>query len=203
MAGATLARVDSLENRTDAGSLDDADLAKRIAAAAREGAPDAEAELYARLAPRVTRYGLRHLRDEQAAADLTQQVLLMTIERLRDGQVREPERLASYVLGMCRLVVLDLKRGGRRRERVLRQFAGDLPTAGPAEGPRLDTERLAACVRALSERERSVLVLTFYSERTASEVAQELGLTAGNVRVIRHRALDRLRACMTGGGPPS
>jgi RNA polymerase sigma-70 factor (ECF subfamily) len=190
-AGVTLLPV-------DASALGDAELARRITAAAAAGASDAEAELYVRLAPRVRLYGLRHLRDEEAAADLAQQVLLMTIERLRDGKIWEPERLASYVLGMCRMVVLDIKRGGWRRERLLRQFADDLPMAGVAEAPRLDTERLTACLAGLSERERSVLVLTFHSERTALEVAEELGLTAANVRVIRHRALRRLRACMDG-----
>lgn len=187
----------------DARTLGDADLARRIASAASSGAPDAEAELYSRLAPRVRLYGLRHLRDEQSAADLTQQVLLMTIERLRGGKIREPERLASFVLGMSRMVVLDLKRGSRRRARALEQFADDLPRVGLADGPRLDTERLTACLERLGERERSVLVLTFHSERTAFEVAQELGLTAANVRVIRHRALARLRLCMTGEEPAS
>jgi RNA polymerase sigma-70 factor (ECF subfamily) len=187
----------------DARVLADADLARRIASAASAGAPDAEAELYRRLAPRVRLYGLRHLRDEQSAADLTQQVLLMTIERLRNGKVREPERLASFVLGMCRMVVLDLKRGGWRRARVLEQFADDLPRAGLADEPRLDAEQLTACLERLSERERSVLVSTFHSERTAIEVAQELGLTAANVRVIRHRALARLRLCMNGEEPAS
>ena len=187
----------------DARVLGDADLARRIASAGATGAPDAEAELYTRLAPRVRLYGLRHLRDEQAAADLTQQVLLMTIERLRNGKIREPERLASFVLGMCRMVILDLKRGSRRRARLLGQFADDLPRAGSADEPRLDTEQLTACLERLSERERSVLVLTFHSERTAFEVAQELGLTAANVRVIRHRALARLRLCMNGEEPAS
>lgn len=185
----------------DARDLGDSDLARRIAASGGAGAPDDEAELYARLAPRVRLYGLRHLRDEQAAADLAQQVVLMTIERLRGGKLREPERLASFVLGMCRMVVLDLKRGARRRERVLGQFADDLPRPGVADEPRLDTERLTACLERLGERERSVLVLTFHSERTAFEVAQELGLTPANVRVIRHRALARLRLCMNGEEP--
>jgi DNA-directed RNA polymerase specialized sigma24 family protein len=103
----------------DASTLSDSELARRIAAAAPGEASEAEGELYARLAPRVRLYGLRHLRDAQWAADLTQQVLLMTIERLRDGKIHEPERLASYVLGMCRMVVLDLQRGGRRRERCV------------------------------------------------------------------------------------
>ena len=185
----------------DARALGDADLARRIASAGSAGAPEAEAELYTRLAPRVRLYGLRHLRDEQSAADLAQQVLLMTIERLRGGKIREPERLASFVLGMCRMVVLDLTRGSWRRARVLGQFADDLPRAGVADEPRFDTERLTTCLERLSERERSVLVLTFHSERTAVEVAQELGLTAANVRVIRHRALARLRLCMNGEEP--
>ena len=39
--------------------------------------------------------------------------------------------------------------------------------------------------------------MTFYDDRPADAVAAELKLTAGNVRVIRHRGLDRLRDCMT------
>jgi RNA polymerase sigma-70 factor (ECF subfamily) len=35
-------------------------------------------------------------------------------------------------------------------------------------------------------------------EKQADEVAGALGLTAGNVRVIRHRAISRLRDCVTG-----
>jgi RNA polymerase sigma-70 factor (ECF subfamily) len=38
--------------------------------------------------------------------------------------------------------------------------------------------------------------MTFYDDRPADQVAVELGLTAGNVRVIRHRGLERLRTCM-------
>jgi RNA polymerase sigma-70 factor (ECF subfamily) len=182
----------------DASLLSDAELARRITAAAPGEASDAEAELYARLAPRVRLYGLRHLRDAQAAADLAQQVLLMTIERLRDGKVKQPERLTSYVLGMCRMVVLDIRRGGRRRERVLRQFVDDVPMGTSAPAPRLDAERLAACLQRLAERERTVLVLTFHSERSSLEVGQELGLAPANVRIIRHRALTRLRACLEG-----
>jgi len=180
----------------------DADLARRIAAAGPAGAPEAEAELYRRMAPRVRLYGLRHLRDEQAAADLVQQALLVTIQQLRDGKVREPERLASFVLGVCRMVAGDIRRGRGRRERLLRRFATDVPGAGTtADEPRLDHDRLAACLESLGERERSVLLLTFHAERSAGEVAADLGLTAANVRVIRHRAIARLRDCMDAAEP--
>ena len=65
----------------------------------RRGDGAAETEFYRRLAPRVRLYGLKHLRDAQAASDLVQQVLMLTLERLRAGELRDPERLVSFVFG--------------------------------------------------------------------------------------------------------
>lgn len=177
-------------------ALEDGALARRIAATG--VAPDAAAEaaLYRRLAPRVRLYGLRHLRDPHAAADLVQQVLLVTLERLRAGQVREPERIASFVLGTCRMTVLDLRRGTRRRAALLDTWGETAEAFETPEPLALDADRLAACLDALSERERSVVVLSFYAEKGADELGAELSLSPGNVRVIRHRALTRLRRCM-------
>jgi RNA polymerase sigma-70 factor (ECF subfamily) len=182
-------------------ALDDGALARRIAEAG-AAAPDsaAEAELYRRLGPRVRLYGLRHLRDRHAAADLVQQVLLVTLERLRAGKVREPERIASFVLGTCRMTVLEMRRGTRRREALLETW-GDSAEAFEAPEPlALDPDRLAGCLEGLSERERSVVVLSFFADKQADEVGAELAISGGNVRVIRHRALARLRECM--GGTP-
>ena len=161
---------------------EDAALARRVGQAAPATDTEAEAELCRRLAPRVRLYGLRHLGNEAAAADLMQQVMLLMIERLRAGALREPERLASFVFGICRMVVLDLRRGHARRERLLN----------------LDHKRLAHCLEALPERERTVLLLTFYDDMPAEALARELDLSPANVRVIRHRGLERLRGCVTG-----
>jgi RNA polymerase sigma-70 factor, ECF subfamily len=173
----------------------DSDLARRLAAGDRE----AEAELFRRLAPRVRLYGLRHLRDRAAADDLAQDVMMMTFDGLRSGKVRQPEQLASYVLGTCRKVVADVRRCVERRQRLLERHGRELlPLASAAEPP-LDLERLAHCLAGLSERERTIVVLSFYADRSSDQIGDELGLSAGNVRVVRHRALARLRACMDGG----
>jgi RNA polymerase sigma-70 factor (ECF subfamily) len=104
---------------------DEATLARRVAAAAPGTDREAEAELCRRLAPRVRLYGLRHLRDAAAAADLMQQVMLMMIERLRAGALRDPEQLVSFLFGICRMLVLELRRGNQRRERLLETY-GDV-----------------------------------------------------------------------------
>src|SRR3954464_6677395 len=82
----------------------------------------AETELFRRMAPRIHLYGLRHLRDQHAADDLVQQVLITTLETLRAGRLRDPDRLTSFVLGTCRMTVLDLRRNRRRKERLLEKF---------------------------------------------------------------------------------
>lgn len=177
---------------------DDAALARRVAAAGDRIDSAAEAELYRRLAPRVRLYGLRHLRDRHAAHDLMQQVLLMTLERLRAGKLREPERITSFVLGTARMVVLEIRRGTWRRESLLDLYGNKEEAFEAPEPFALNADQLATCLEALAERERTVVSLTFLADKPGDEVAKELGLSAGNVRVIRHRALTRLRACMGG-----
>ena len=97
----------------DLANASDSELVQRIVTS---HSTDAEAELCRRLAPRLRLYGLRHLRDEQAAADLVQHVLIIMLESIREGRVREPDKLASFALGACRMTVLDLRRGNRRRQ---------------------------------------------------------------------------------------
>jgi len=74
--------------------------------------PEAEAELCQIMGPRIRRYGLRHLRDHHAAEDLTQQVLVTTLQALRAGRLRESDKIESFILGTCRMMVLDLRRTG-------------------------------------------------------------------------------------------
>lgn len=182
-----------------AGSTD-GDLARTISANVPGAAEAAEAELYRRFAPRVRLYGLRHLRSEDAARDLVQQVLLVTIEKLREGSVRDADQIASFILGVSRTMAVDLKRQEWRRGKLRETF---LPPsvfqAKAREDILLDLDRLEACLAELAERDRLVVVLTFYAERSASEVGREIGITEGNVRVIRHRAIQRLRSCVTAG----
>ena len=142
-------------------------------------------------------YGLRYLRDEDAALDLMQQVMLLTIEKLRSGSVRDVDQIASFVFGVSRSMVKDQKRREWRRERLREAFELPDMVQSPMGDAALDVECLERCLAGLAERERMVVLLTFYAERTAGEVARELALKEGNVRVIRHRAVERLRACMT------
>ena len=174
--------------------------ARRVAdATARGTSPDSAAEerLCRALARRIRLFGLRHLRSPERADDLVQDVLVLTLERLRRGEVRDPARLGSFVLGVCRRLVADGRRAERRRRDLETRW---LPDREPVADPPalVDDVRLAHCLDALGERDRTVVRLTFVAEADPEEIARALCLGAGHVRVVRHRALARLRDCMWG-----
>lgn len=183
------------------GVVGDEVLARRIASGPPGSTDLEEAELYRRFAPRVRRYGRRHLRDHAAADDLAQDVLLLAIERLRAGAVRRPEEIGSFILGTSRMMARAGRRVERRHEALTAKFMA-VPDQQPPAAAALDVPRVSACLRALTERDRLVVLLTFYAEREAPRIAEDLGVTPGAVRVIRHRAMARLRGCVLGDVKP-
>jgi len=180
---------------TGLSAASDGEIARSIASAPPGAAEAEESELYRRFAHRVRMYGRKHLRDDAAADDLAQQVLLVTIERLRAGEVRNPDGIGSFILGTSRMLAGSTSRTARRRESLTAQFHAPAPCVEP-DDTSADMEAVERCLHALAERDRRVLVLTFYAEKTSPEIATELGVTATVVRVARHRALERLRDCV-------
>lgn len=181
-------------------SDDETGLARRVIDAAPGRDRAAEEALYRLLAPRARLYALKHLRDVHAAADLAQDAMLLMLDRLHRGEIRDPGHIASFVLGTCRQLVIDRRRGIQRRERILEAFAHEFESvAMESELPTgADLQQLERCLENLPERERTVIVTTFFKDSDANDVAQALGLSSANVRVIRHRAVQRLRSCVDG-----
>ena len=180
-----------------------AELARHVQAGGAD-ARTAEAELCKRFWQRARLYGLRHLRGVTEAEDLAQRVMEVMLTSLRTGRVDDLELLDRYVLGVCRNVAHTLRRSGERTARAAERLA--LEPAPPVEQPleppwgAESVERLTFCLSGLSPREQRVVQLSFTEWRSSSEIAQQLGVAAGNVRVIRHRALRKLRGCMDGAG---
>jgi RNA polymerase sigma-70 factor (ECF subfamily) len=168
----------------------------RAVAGPEGGRAAAEAELYRRFAPRVRLYGLRHLRDRSAADDLAQQVMLVVIQRLRAGEVADTDQIGSFVLGTSRMVAVSLRRTERRRHALRERFEVRGHPSVRLDESSIDEQRIAPCLAAARERDRTILLLTFYGEKSASEIAASLGMSSGGVRVARHRAVEAMRECL-------
>ena len=180
-------------------ALADAEVAGRIAARG-EDAPSCESELCRRYLNRARLYGLRHLRfDVTAAEDLAQQVMMVVIEALRAGRVEDLERIERFMLGTCRNVAHSMRRAERRKEETARRLSFEIGDAAVPPWDLVESRRVEECLGGLAPRESRVLLLLFQEGHTAGEVADIVGTTSGNVRVIRHRAIARLRECVDAG----
>lgn len=178
---------------------DDAELARRIAARGEDAAAH-EAELCRRFLNRARLYGLKHLRfDVTAAEDLAQQVMMGVIEALRAGRVEDPERIDRFVLGTCRNVAHMIRRDRVRLTETRRRLQGEVGAVVSPPWELVTSRRVEDCLGTLAPRESRILQRLFQEGSTPAEIAGELGLTAGNVRVIRHRAVARLRECVDAG----
>jgi RNA polymerase sigma-70 factor (ECF subfamily) len=175
----------------------DADLSSAVMSAGAAGCAPAEAELCRRFGRRVRLYGRSRLRDSSTVDELVQRVLLIVLTKLRAGQIHSPERIDSFILGTARLVAREL---GRPREQPV-ELQAELPCPLSETRPDLlEVMRLDECLKALAERDRTIVSLSFFQEQSADEIGAALGMESGNVRVTRHRALVRLRGCMGLGG---
>jgi RNA polymerase sigma-70 factor, ECF subfamily len=161
----------------------------------------AEGELYRRFARRIRLFGVRHLQDDMAADDLAQQVMLIAIERLRAGEIRNPDEIGSFILSTSRMVATGLRRTERRREHLQMRIEVNEPVDLPRDERLFDADRIRPCLASLRERERTILLLTYYVERSATEIAVAMRMTAGAVRVARHRAVAAMRDCLEARRP--
>jgi RNA polymerase sigma-70 factor (ECF subfamily) len=128
--------------------------------------------------------------------DLVQRVMLVVLTKLRAGEVRSPERIDSFILGAARLVTREIARPRAESAELDAELPCPLSETRPDV---LELERLGECLKGLGERERTVVSLSFFQEQTADEIGETLGMESGTVRVARHRALVRLRGCMSLG----
>jgi RNA polymerase sigma-70 factor (ECF subfamily) len=127
--------------------------------------------------------------------------MLIAIQRLRAGEIRNPNEIGSFILGTSRMVVTGLKRTERRRQSLYQRVEAGEPTALPTDERLFDADRVRPCLAALRERERTIPLLTFYAERPSNEIAEKMGMSAVAVRVARHRAVAAMRDCLEARRP--
>jgi RNA polymerase sigma-70 factor (sigma-E family) len=124
------------------------------------------------------------------ADDLVQEALI----RLRGAWPRVHRR--DDPTGYARTTIARLHISAwrrRRRESVVAQMP-DVASDDPGFAAAVRRSALAQALTALPRRQRAVIVLRFYEERTEQEIAEILGISTSTVRSQAARAMAKLRA---------
>jgi RNA polymerase sigma-70 factor (ECF subfamily) len=143
------------------------------------------------------------------AVDAVQDALCTFLRLPTAEQGCDDEEHAAVLVVIVRNVARNLR---RRHHRARPHTTLDLDNRGdgPADARAgvddliaAAEERLAlaGCVLRLADLHRQVVTLRVLEELSGDEVAARLGLTAGHVAVLLHRAKHALRACLAAVPP--
>jgi RNA polymerase sigma-70 factor, ECF subfamily len=172
-----------------------ADLVERIITGDRL----AEDELISRYKEGVRIIIVRIVRNHYTTEDLFQQVFKKALEKIRHGEVRDPERLSGFICGIARNIAIDHIRRARRSviESSFRS-ADDIPDPAPNPYEMLLLKERAAIVRQVLlemkiKRDRELLFRYFIGEEDKEQICAELGLTCDQFNNVLFRALKRYR----------
>lgn len=164
-------------------------------------APSPEAEEYVRAAgPRLLHFARRLTLHEADAEDLVQDAFVkVLVQWRRVAAADDPDR---YV----RRLIVNTFLSGRRPARA-RTVTSDvaverrLGTSPPPDEAVQARVLLEGLLGVLDPRSRAVLVLRYLEDQPDEVVADVVGISTGNVRVVAHRALARLRPLLTADEP--
>jgi RNA polymerase sigma-70 factor (ECF subfamily) len=174
---------------------------RAIVDAARTGDESALAELYVLYFPRVYRYILARMGNPYDAEDLTEEVFLRVLDAIERFQWREAP-FSAWLFRIAHNAVVS-----QRRKEGARGRSSPLSEALPvdSQGPEVVVENWLAlseimkAAETLPEAQRRVISLRFAAGLSVAETARAMSKGEGNVKVIQHKAIAKLREMLREG----
>jgi len=164
----------------------------------REGDRSTEEHFVSYFTP-ILRIKLRgKLRSAEEAEDVRQDTFFRVLKALRrpDGGIRDGRGFGKYVLTTCNHAVQERIRGGAKTQPIEDEQLESLVASQDTESE-LIREQQRHCVRrvlsSMDARERRILNAIFFNDESKAELCKELGVDAGYLRVLLHRAKAKFR----------
>ncbi len=138
------------------------------------------------------------LHSPQAIEDVRQETFSRVFAALRDGKIRQPERLGAFVNSMCNNVLLEHYRTSSRDSSLEEEEQEDFPAVTVDVLGALAAQQMGEKVREIleemPEKDRRLLREVFLEERDKDEVCRDFGVDRDYLRVLLHRAKQSFKA---------
>lgn len=157
--------------------------------------------LWSRFHSRLLILGMRRLGSRADAEDMAQDALQRVTKALDENRLREPGALPAFVYQTALHVCQQSLRKRYRERRALEGYArsSSEETDPPPLTDLIAEERrrvVRLALQSLSSDDRELLEQLYTRDADPDELAARLGISAGALRVRKHRALQRLSAAL-------
>jgi RNA polymerase sigma factor (sigma-70 family) len=173
-----------------------------LVAAVRRGDDRAFEELYGRYSRRISSYIFGMVKDHARAEDLTQDVFMSALRRMRDTD--RPIAFKPWVYEIAKNACIDQFRRNKRAEEVSydadeglgaadygRLVTGD-PTPDIALDHKQQLDHLRGALGGLSESHHQILVMREFEGLSYREIGEKMGMSRPSVESTLFRARKRL-----------
>jgi RNA polymerase sigma-70 factor (ECF subfamily) len=178
------------QNRSEEQTSDEAALLQRAIG----HDPEAFGRLYDMHVDRVYRHIYYRVGNQADAEDLTQQVFIKAWQAI-DRYKRKATPFVAWLMTISHNLVVDFYRTKKDKVHLEAEVLANDPASNPerAAEASFEQQRLQRAILQLRGDEQQVVILRFIEGFKFAEIASLLNKKEGNIRVILHRALIKLR----------
>lgn len=132
-----------------------------------------------------------------SAEDIVQEAFIKLARQWR-GPMEVGTQISAWLYKVSHNEAIDHIRKEKRRGEINKLHVDERgETVAPSEGQGVnsnsfDAQRVLDALEVLNERERNLVVLKVYEEKSYKEIAAITGLSIGNVGFILHKAMQKL-----------
>jgi RNA polymerase sigma-70 factor, ECF subfamily len=138
------------------------------------------------------------LQSREAIEDVRQETFVRFYVALREGKIRRPDRVGSFVNSICNNVLLEHYRSGGREDSLDEDDQPEISSGAPhlleAFTSQEDEDKVRKVLEQLPERDRRLLKELFFEEREKDQVCKDFGVDREYLRVLLHRAKKLFKA---------
>src|ERR1700761_1418836 len=177
------------QNRPPVSTVDWAALVEQIKAGS-----DAGMEQLYKLFSRGIRYYLCRQLGPQELEDKVHDTFLIVVNAIKRGDLREPERLMGFVRTVVRRQVAAYIEQAVHNRREQADIETGITVADRKQNPeqeamlRQKAELMQSALKALSQRDRDILVRFYLKEQPQEQICREMELTETQFRLLKSRA---------------
>ncbi|MCQ2770204.1 MAG: sigma-70 family RNA polymerase sigma factor [Clostridia bacterium] len=145
---------------------------------------------------KVLGYIYNKVNNNDLAEDLTSDVFIKVYEKL-DGFDASKSSMSTWIYTIARNTLIDYYRTRKVSEEIPETLVSDESVDGSLINKET-LEELNKALQSLDERERMVVVMRYYGNKSLKEIAEHLGISYAYVKVIQNKALTQMKTLLKG-----